>query len=143
MKKGGWGCGSGEAVSARAGIRGQIECDECVARRVSVQTAPTTRVASLTRADGNNYDRVSRLVADLAARVLTFDERERLADVVARLGPAEVADAYDGLVDPARGNRLTVLSPGIAGTAARDGASILSIEAFRMSASSRSAAGRR
>ena len=100
-------------------------------------------VASLTRADGNNYDRVSRLVADLAARVLTFDERERLADAVARLGPVEVADTYDRLVDPARGNRLTVFSPGIAGTAARDGASILSIEAFRTSASSRSAAGRR
>ena len=100
-------------------------------------------VASLTRADGNNYDRVSRLVADLAARVLTFDERERLADAVSRLGPVEVADAYDRLVDPARGNRLTVFSPGIAGTAARDGASILSIEAFRTSASSRSAAGRR
>ena len=88
-------------------------------------------VAVLTRADRNNYDRVSRLVSGLAARVLTFDEREQLADAIVRLTPAEVADAYDALIDPARGNRLTVYSPGIVGTAPQDGAPVSSIEAFR------------
>ena len=44
-------------------------------------------VAALTRADRNNYDRVSRLVSDLAARVLSFDEREKLAGAVSRLTP--------------------------------------------------------
>ena len=88
-------------------------------------------VAVLTRADRNNYDRVSRLVSGLAARVLTFDEREQLADAIVRLTPAEVADAYDALIDPAHGNRLTVYSPGIVGTAPQDGAPVSSIEAFR------------
>ena len=92
-------------------------------------------VAVLTRADRNNYDHVSRLVSDLAARVLTFDEREQLADAVVRLTPAEVADAYDALIDPARGNRLTVYSPGIVGTAPQNGAPVSSIEAFRESTS--------
>ena len=92
-------------------------------------------VAALTRADRNNYDRVSRLVSGLAARVLTFDEREQLADAVVGLTPAEVADAYDALIDPARGNRLTVYSPGIVGTAPQDGAPVSSIEAFRESTS--------
>ena len=92
-------------------------------------------VAALTRADRNNYDQVSRLVSGLAARVLTFDEREQLADAVVRLTPAEVADAYDALIDPARGNRLTVYSPGIVGTAPQDGAPVSSIEAFRESTS--------
>ena len=92
-------------------------------------------VAALTRADRNNYDRVSRLVSGLAARVLTFDEREQLADAVIGLTPAEVADAYDALIDPARGNRLTVYSPGIVGTAPQDGAPVSSIEAFRESTS--------
>lgn len=80
-------------------------------------------IAALTQADRNNYERMSRLVVDLDARVLTFDERERLANAVARLTPAEVAHAYETLIDPARGNRLTVYSPGSAGGAAREGTS--------------------
>ena len=87
-------------------------------------------IAALTRADRNNYERMWRLVADLDARVLTFDERERLASAVARLTPAEVARAYETLIDPARGNRLTVYSPGSAGGAAREGTPLSSAEAF-------------
>ena len=100
-------------------------------------------LAALSQADRNNYDRMGRLVTNLSRRILTFDERERLAGAVALLEPAEVADAYDALIDPDRGNRLTVFSPGIAGTSAKDGAPISSIEAFRASASSRTAAERR
>lgn len=90
-------------------------------------------VAALTRADGNNYDRVSRLVSNLAARVLTFDEREQLADAVMRLTPGEVADAYDVLIGAVRGNRLTVYSPGQAGTVPQDGTPVSSIDAFSVS----------
>ena len=100
-------------------------------------------VTVLTHADRNNRDRMSRLVSDLAVRVLTFDESEQLAHAVARLMPSEVADAYDALIDPARGNRLTVYSRGIAGTAPHDGAPVSSIDAFRASTSSRTAAGQR
>ena len=92
-------------------------------------------LAALSQADRNNYDRMGRLVTNLSRRILTFDERERLAGAVALLEPAEVADAYDALIDPDRGNRLTVFSPGIAGTSAQDGVPISSIEAFRASAS--------
>ena len=87
--------------------------------------------ASLRRADRNNHDRMSRLMGDLAGRMLTFDERERLAEAVSRLTPAEVAAAYDALIEPTRGNRLTIYSPGLAGTVPGDGASLSSIEAFR------------
>lgn len=90
-------------------------------------------IASLTRADRNNHDRVSRLVTDLAARVLTFDQRDQLAEAVRRLTPAEVADAYDALIDPARGNRLTVYSPGQAGTAPQDGTPVSSINGLKVS----------
>ena len=92
-------------------------------------------VGALTRLDRNNHERISRLVADLSGRVITFDERQRLASAVARLTPLEVADAYEALIDPSRGNRLTVYSPGIAGTAAQDGAPVLSMEAFWASTS--------
>ena len=74
-------------------------------------------------------------MGDLAGRVLTFNEREQLAGAVSRLTPTELADAYDALIDPARGNRLTVYSPGIVGTAPQDGAPVSSIEAFRESTS--------
>lgn len=76
---------------------------------------------------------MSRLVSNLAARVLTFDEREQLADAVMRLSPGEVADAYDALVDPTRGNRLTVYSPGQAGTVPQNGTPVSSIDAFSVS----------
>ena len=97
-------------------------------------------VAALTRADRNNRDRASRLLSNLAARVITFDQREQLANAARRLTPAEVADAYDALIDPARGNRLTVYSPGITGTMPRDGVPVSSIDAFRASTSSRPSA---
>ena len=90
-------------------------------------------IAALTRADRNNYERMSRLVVNLDARVLTFDEPERLASAVARLTTAEVASAFETLIDPARGNRLTVYSPGSAGHAARDGTPLASIETFQTS----------
>lgn len=90
-------------------------------------------IAALTRVDRNNYERMSGLVTDLADRVLTFDEREQLASAVARLTPADVAKAFETLIEPARGNRLTVYSPGSAGGAARDGAPLSSIEAFTAS----------
>ena len=95
-------------------------------------------IAALTRADRNNYERMSRLVVDLDARVLTFDERERLASAVARLTTADVASAFETLIDPTRGNRLTVYSVGSAGGAARDGTPLASIEAFRASIGPRS-----
>lgn len=94
----------------------------------------TGYIATLAGADRNNRDRLSRLIGDLAARVLTFDERERLADAVSRLTPGEVATAYRTLIDPGAGNRLTVYSPGLAGTAPRDGAPLSSVEAFRAGA---------
>ena len=90
-------------------------------------------VAAMTRADRNNNDRVYRLGANLAARVLTFDERKQLADAARSLTPEEVADTYEALIDPARGNRLTVYSPGQAGTIPQDGTPVSSIEAFRLS----------
>ena len=90
-------------------------------------------VAALTRADRNNYDRVSRLVSDLAARVLSFDEREKLASAVSRLTPSEIADTFEALIDPDRGNRLTVYSPGLAGTVPQDGTPVSSIETFSAS----------
>ena len=88
-------------------------------------------IASLTRTDRNNYQRASRLLGDLARRVLTFDHAQQVAQAVARLEPSEVADAYDRLIDPARGNRLTVFSRGIRGTAPTDGEPIASIMAFK------------
>ena len=88
-------------------------------------------IAALTRADRNNYRRASRLLGNLSMRVLTFDYGQQLADAVARLEPSDVADAYDALVDPARGNRLTVFSRGKPGTAPIDGEPIDSIMAFK------------
>ena len=90
-------------------------------------------VAAMTRADRNNYDRVYRLVADLAARVLTFDEREQLANAARRLTLEVVAETYEALIEPSRGNRLTVYSPGRAGTVPQDGTPVPSIEAFSVS----------
>ena len=88
-------------------------------------------IAALTRADRNNYRRASRLLGDLARRVLTFDHAQQVADAVARLEPSDVADAYDALIDPASGNRLTVFSRGKPGTAPTDGEPITSIMAFK------------
>ena len=88
-------------------------------------------IAALTRADRNNYRRASRLLANLSMRVLTFDYAQQLADAVARLEPSDIADAYDALIDPARGNRLTVFSRGKPGTALIDGEPIDSIMAFK------------
>ena len=88
-------------------------------------------IAALTRADRNNYRRASRLLGNLSMRVLTFDYGQQLADAVARLEPSDVADAYDALIDPARGNRLTVFSRGKPGTAPIDGEPIDSIMAFK------------
>ena len=90
-------------------------------------------IAELTRLDRNNHERMSRLVTDLSVRVLTFDEREQLASAVARLNAAEVSRAFETLVDPARGNRLTVYSPGSVGSAPQDGSPLKSIEAFTTS----------
>ena len=91
----------------------------------------TGYVATVSGSDRNNHDRVSRLIGDLAARVLTFDERERLAEAASRLTRAEVAAGYGALIDPGAGNRLTVYSPGVADTAPGDGAPVSSMEAFR------------
>lgn len=88
-------------------------------------------IAALTRADRNNYRRASRLLGNLSVRVLTFDYAQQLADAVAHLEPSDVADAYDALIDPARGNRLTVFSRGKPGTAPFDGEPIDSIMAFK------------
>ncbi|MYA15503.1 MAG: hypothetical protein F4Z28_01390 [Gammaproteobacteria bacterium] len=85
----------------------------------------------LTQADRNNAQRASRLLGDLDRRVLTFDYTRQIADAVARLEPGDVANAYEELVDPARGNRLTVYSPGKPGAAPTDGESIASIMAFK------------
>jgi len=49
---------------------------------------------------------------DHTSRVLTLDERDYLVRAVKRLTPAAIADAYDALVDPPRGNWLTVYGPG-------------------------------
>ncbi len=87
-------------------------------------------LATLTGVDRNNRDRMSRLTQDLAARVLTFDDRDQLVRAVRRLTPEEVANAYDALINPARGNRLTVYSPGRAGTAPQDGTLVSSMEAL-------------
>jgi len=71
--------------------------------------------------DVSNDDRVARLHADLTDRILTFDSERQLKDVVADLGAADLADAYDALIDPARGNRLTVFSRGKPGVGPDDG----------------------
>ena len=111
--------------------------------KVQLEEHKSGYVAALTRADRNNYDRVSRLVSGLAARVLTFDEREQLADAVSRLTRSEIADTFEALIDPDRGNRLTVYSPGLAGTVPQDGTPVSSIEAFWESTSPRTSAGQR
>ena len=102
---------------------------------VQASKAGADEVEILTRADRNNYDRVSRLVSDLAARVLSFDERGKLAGAVSRLTRSKIADTFEALIDPDRGNRLTVYSPGSVGTAAQDGTPVPSVEAFRESTS--------
>ena len=81
--------------------------------------------------DVGNDDRVARLHADLTDRILTFDSERQLRDAVADIEAADLADAYDALIDPARGNRLTVFSRGKPGTAPVDGEPIASIMAFK------------
>ena len=87
-------------------------------------------VAHIARTDRNNRDRVARLTQNLANRVLTFDERDQFVRAVRRLTPAKIADAYDALIDPSRGNRLTVYSPGPAGTVPQDGTLVSSLKAL-------------
>lgn len=98
---------------------------------VEFEQYKTGYLATLLGTDRNNRDRVSRLMGYLAARVLTFDERERLADAVSRLTHADVAAGYAALIESRRGNRLTVYAPGVASTAPRDGTPVSSVEAFR------------
>ena len=89
-------------------------------------------LAPLERAsDLNHRDRIARLQDDLAYRTLTFDSRRQLRDAVASLEAAEIADAYEALIDPERGNRLTVYSRGKPGTEPRGGQPITSIEEFK------------
>ncbi len=85
-------------------------------------------IETLPPLDRNNRDRMARLARNLAARVLTFDERDQFVRAVRQLTVAEIADAYDSLVDPSRGNRLTVYSPGPAGTVPQDGMLVSSVE---------------
>ena len=89
-------------------------------------------LAPLERAgDINHDDRVSRLLDDLAHRTLTFDSRQQLRDAVAGLEAVDIADAYEALIDPARGNRLTVYSRGKPGTEPAHGVPIASVEEFK------------
>ncbi|MCY3622325.1 MAG: insulinase family protein [Gammaproteobacteria bacterium] len=81
--------------------------------------------------DFNHRHRIARLLADLTHGVVTFDSKFQLRDAVASLEAADVADAYEKLIDPARGNRLTVFSRGKPGTASTDGEPIASIMAFK------------
>ena len=90
----------------------------------------------LTQADRNNARRASRLLGNLETRILTFDYRQQLADAVRRLEPAELADAYDALIDPSRGNRLIVFSRGKTGAVPEDGEPIAAIDEFKRQASS-------
>ncbi len=91
-------------------------------------------LAPLERAsDLNHHDRIARLLDDLDYRTLTFDSRRQLRDAVAKLDVADVAGAYESLIDPARGNRLTVYSQGKPGTEPADGVPIASIEEFERS----------
>ena len=85
-------------------------------------------IATLPPPDHNNLDRMARLARNLAARVLTFDERDQFVRAVRRLTVAEIADAYESLIDPSRGNRLTLYNPGPAGTVPQDGTLVSSIE---------------
>ena len=87
-------------------------------------------IAVLTPPERTNRDRMARLTDDLANRVLTFDERDQLVRAVRRLTPARIADAYDALIDPSRGNRLTVYNPGPAGTVPQDGTLVSSRKEF-------------
>lgn len=73
-------------------------------------------IAVLTRHDRNLMDRFSRLRGDLHDRVLTFDSAQRLADAVADLDSATLSLAYERLIEPGRGNRLTVFSRGAFGS---------------------------
>lgn len=81
--------------------------------------------------DFNHQDRISRLLADLTDRILTFDTTKQLRSAVANLDAAGIADTYERLIDPERGNRLTVYSRGKPGTEPRDGEPIASIMAFK------------
>ena len=84
--------------------------------------------------DFNRQERIDRLLADLTHGVFTFDSKLQLKDAVASLEAAEVADAYERLIDAAAGNRLTVFSRGKPDTAPTDGEPITSIMAFKRGA---------
>jgi len=81
--------------------------------------------------DFDNRDRIGRLLADLDHGVLTFDSTIQQRDAARGLEARDVADAYEALIDPDRGNRLTVFSRGKPGTAPVDGEPIASIAAFK------------
>ncbi|MDE0658838.1 MAG: insulinase family protein [Gammaproteobacteria bacterium] len=81
--------------------------------------------------DFNHHERIARLLDDLTHGVLTFDSKVQLKDAVAGLEAADVAEAYEELIDPARGNRLTIFSRGKPGMAPTHGDPITSIEAFK------------
>ena len=84
-------------------------------------------IATLPPLDRNNRDRMARLARNLAARVLTFDERAQLVSATRRLTVAEIAATYDSLIDTSRGNRLTLYNPGDAGTIPQDGTLVSSV----------------
>ena len=84
--------------------------------------APLERTSDL-----NPRDRIARLLDDLTYRTLSFDSRAQLRDAVADLEAADIANAYEALIDPERGNRLTIYSRGKPGTAPEDGELITSI----------------
>ena len=89
-------------------------------------------LAPLERAsDLNHHDRIARLLDDLDYRTLTFDSRRQLRDAVAKLDAVDIADAYEALIEPGRGNRVTVFSRGKPGTVPTDGEPITSIMAFK------------
>ena len=77
--------------------------------------------------DVNHHDRIVRLMDDLDYRTLAFDSRSQLRVAVANLEAADIADAYEALIDPGRGNRLTIYSRGKPGTEPTDGEPITPI----------------
>ena len=95
-------------------------------------------IAALTRRDRNLMDRFWRLRRDLDDRVLTFDSMERLADAVAELDATALSVAYERLIDPARGNRLTAFSRGAFESAPTASESVTDESATEVPVSSRS-----
>ena len=91
--------------------------------------APLERTSDL-----NHHDRIARLLDDLDYRTLAFDSRSQLRDAVSGLEAVDIADAYEALIGPARGNRLTVYSRGKPGTEPAVGTPIVSIDEYKRQA---------